>query len=220
MSSSWVYVLCDGSYDPGNGYFYVGSTRRLFTRFKEHAQGKGSNATSSFNYPFLVALYKTDEENRYTKENEITLQLMKLNSNPYKIRGGSWTNHGLTKNYFKQPTKLLQETCMPVVCKCNMPCISFYKNKKLYFQCSLQFHKWIYEFGTGNDEEINGIILNTGCDFMKEQKDVVQENEPNTCDCGNFCGNNFNCSTCVYKSIQTIQNNRIPSNIKIVDEDN
>lgn len=213
--TSYVYVLTTGN-NPNNfrdEYYYVGVTKRLFTRFEEHQTGYGSLVTNKFKYNLLTALYKVEEEEkRCFLENKITLQLMKISDNPWKIRGGSWTNHGITKFDFKQPKALL-DVEVPILCRCEMPAIKFESKGKTFFKCSLNYYNWI------NNYEL-AVKSTGGCDFFKHITELVPTKEPNKClQCKDFCGERKVCVPCSSKFYNSIKVEKYFSNIKIIDEE-
>jgi predicted GIY-YIG superfamily endonuclease len=214
MPSSWVYVLSQGdNLNFRNEYYYVGVTNRLFTRLNEHQTGKGSLVTNKFKYNILTALYKVEEEEkRRFLEDKITLQLMKISDNPWKIRGGSWTNHGITKFDFKQPKALL-DVDLPILCRCEMPAIKFERNGKIFFKCSLDYYNWI------NNYEL-AVESTGGCDFFKHITEVRFEKDPNKClQCTDLCGEREICVPCASKFYKSRKVENYFSNTKIVDED-
>lgn len=187
MTKSWVYIL-----DDGTGWFYVGTTDRLFRRMREHAQGKGAKVTSKFFYGYLVGLYKLGEKdevnNRLDIENLITLQLMKLQDNPKKVRGGNYCKHGLDDNAWDLPLaciKKLKSCEMPVVCECGLPANKFNsRNGEVFYKCAISSASWI-------NEEDFPISIADPCTFFKFAINATKADEPNfclTCDvpCGQF----------------------------------
>jgi len=181
----WVYVISNDA----ETYFYVGVTQRLFKRLYEHSKSSGALATKSYEYDKLVALYDAgyvDEittEDRLRKEDLVTLQLMKLVPNWYKVRGGRWTTHGISKQY-KSP-KETREVPMPVVCDCGFPA-ELYGNT---YMCSLRKNDWIYQFDLA-------LYQNEPCEFRIWKDKCNVSPEPNYCLCGNLCGSFPTCYTC------------------------
>ena len=96
MTKTWLYVLRSITHHPIFGqqaYYYVGMTYRLVRRMNEHFEGKGSNATLSFCYDEIVAVYQIDDEEQHDHrlENILTLQLMKLKGKLWwQVKGGKW----------------------------------------------------------------------------------------------------------------------------------
>lgn len=67
MKKCYLYILlCD------NGSYYIGSTRSLLKRFKEHQMGLGSNYTSH-NLPVVLVYFEL-----HTTKNEAYLREMQL----------------------------------------------------------------------------------------------------------------------------------------------
>ena len=49
----WVYILkCI------DDYYYVGETKRLYRRFREHQEGFGGTNTSTYTPESIVSIYK------------------------------------------------------------------------------------------------------------------------------------------------------------------
>ena len=178
---------------------------------KEHAEGNGANATSQFFYHNLVGLYKLghkdDVNNRLDIENEITLQIMKLQNNPVKVRGGNWCKHGLNGNEWDMPLKKLKECEMPVVCDCKLPANKIIsKNGEVYYKCAISSADWI-------NEEDFPLNIAESCKFFKSEKYAKKEDEPNFCKTCNIpCGNFLTC----YTHKPCIVNNRNLNFIEIV----
>jgi predicted GIY-YIG superfamily endonuclease len=194
MPKVWLYVLL--SVSKGKPWYYVGQTERLFQRMSEHANKTGSHATSLFRYKKLVGLYcigdaeDTCRSERLIKENELTLQMMKLQDNPYRVRGGSWCSHGITQD-FNPPIKKLKEICMPVICHCKLPA----KKKFGNFVCALADASWI-NFNR-DDWPMDSI---EPCTFNVNEIFVKNEAEPNYClVCEVPCGNFSTCFSCKKK---------------------
>jgi len=187
MSRSWVYIL-KGS----NDYYYVGTTNRLLRRLKEHVNGNGAKVTKNFCYNILVGLYKVgniddlESGERENLENVITLQLMKLQQNPKKVRGGLWTTHGVedkTWEFSKQLIEKLKKQKMPVICGCGVPALKT-ENK---YVCSISHNIWI------NKNLPEGICINYECDY-EESLEAELEKEPNYCFICNIpCGSSDSC---------------------------
>jgi hypothetical protein len=160
----------------------------------EHATQAGSLATSAFKYKKLVALYcigdaqDISKSERLIRENELTLQLKKLQDNPYRVRGGSWTTHGIIKDY-NPPIEKLKKTCMPVICYCKVPAK---KNFNKYV-CGLTDAKWIQNLD--NDKwPLSSIEI---CAFNVNEIDAKIEDEPNFCSmCEIPCGKFLTCFPC------------------------
>lgn len=104
----WVYVLSYYGADSNVHVYYVGQTKRLFRRLREHCEGRGGVNTSDCYAPLgycLEALYKVDSNIRimnelnetiidvYDFENYITKQYMKplvAYEGIHKVRGGGY----------------------------------------------------------------------------------------------------------------------------------
>jgi hypothetical protein len=195
MPKAWLYVLCCEAKN-SKSWYYVGETERLFRRMCEHAKGSGSIATSSFKYRKLVGLYcigdseDISKNERRKQEDDLTLQIMKLQDNPYRVRGGKWTSHGITRD-FVPPIKELKEICMPVICNCKLPA----KKKGNNYVCALSDATWI---DCDNDNwPLNPIEL---CTFNVNQKFAKVEDNPNFClSCEIPCGKFSKCFSCKQK---------------------
>jgi predicted GIY-YIG superfamily endonuclease len=216
MPRTWVYVLKDenGFSDYGT-WFYVGVTRRLISRFKEHSSLRGGSlATKMFPYNELVALYNVGDESmsdvdRRTYEDRITLQLMKLASNPRHVRGGRWTTHGITGTW-NEPEEL-DKTPMPVVCECNLPAKSFIsKNGQEFYTCPMKNLTWLTE----NDDF--PLQYGNGCNFFVPEWKASRAREPNRClTCRRLCGKYANC----YEHSLRFQKENMEMNIVVMDSD-
>lgn len=177
MSCSWVYIL-----KGFNDYYYVGTTDRLIRRLKEHATGKGAKTTKQFKYNELVGLYKVgsidelDFKEREKLEDIITLQLMKLQKNPKKVRGGQWTTHGVNEedwDFSKNLINKLKCQDMPVSCHCKLPALRIQDK----YVCSIAHNSWINEI---LDDAEFGIFTNSSCTF-NEPLSANKSDEPNYC---------------------------------------
>ena len=189
MTRVWLYVIHNES--KGKPWYYVGQTERLLRRMEEHSNQTGSNATSMYKYRNLVGLYNIGDardisiSERLIKENELTLQLMKLQDNPYRVRGGSWSNHGITRD-FTPPIKKLKDICMPIICYCKLPAKKRFNN----YVCALKDAEWI-------DAETLPLNLNKTCTFNVREIFAKPENEPNFCSlCEIPCGKFSTCFNC------------------------
>jgi predicted GIY-YIG superfamily endonuclease len=210
MPKVWIYIL-ENKYR-NKSFYYVGQTERLFRRFQEHFENTGSMATNKFNYDNLVSLYclgnscQITQSERLQFENQITLQLMKLQDNPFRVRGGSWTCHGLNDKEWNPPLKKLLDTSMPVLCYCGMPagkskCGNFYR-------CCMDASKWIHP------NSIKIYMNNKSCNFEINCEIAKLAEEPNYCQtCQIPCGQYNMCYNC--KQIENEKKNII-ENIEII----
>jgi len=64
----WVYILkCS------DDYYYVGETKRLYTRFWEHQEGNGGINTTTYKPENIVAIYKVSTLNMFFEYNNIVM---------------------------------------------------------------------------------------------------------------------------------------------------
>jgi hypothetical protein len=62
----WVYILqCN------NNYYYVGETKRLYSRFWEHNEGAGGLNTSTYEPENIIAIYKVSSLSKFFDYDEI-----------------------------------------------------------------------------------------------------------------------------------------------------
>jgi predicted GIY-YIG superfamily endonuclease len=73
----WIYILkCYDNYtDNVDCIYYVGQTKRLYSRFWEHAGGCGGTNTSVFTPQELVAIYKVSEISKFINYNETIINI-------------------------------------------------------------------------------------------------------------------------------------------------
>ena len=208
--ATWVYVLQDRG-----KFFYVGVTKRLLQRLKEHCSIRGgSYATSVFDYDSLVGIYKIGDDDmkdteRRKYEDRITLQLMKLHRNgPGYVRGGRWTLH---YHYdFEEPADL-SHTDMPVICNCKLPAASFLSKTGFRFFCCPRKHmSWLTR------DESFPMKYSDPCDFFVPEWKAHPAAEPNRCStCNQLCGPYRTCfKHSFYMERQNIQNSFV-----VVDSD-
>ena len=77
----WVYILkCQ------DDYYYVGETKRLYTRFWEHDEGKGCLNTSIYIPEEIVSIYKVSTLGKFFEYNNI---VMNKNCNIYFNRSNT-----------------------------------------------------------------------------------------------------------------------------------
>lgn len=86
----WIYILkcydCDDCDGIGESIHYVGQTKRLYSRFWEHASGCGGTNTSVFTPQELVAIYKVSEISKFINYNE---KIININND----KNLEWTYH-------------------------------------------------------------------------------------------------------------------------------
>ena len=86
----WIYILkcydCDDCDGIGESIYYVGQTKRLYSRFWEHASGCGGTNTSVFTPQELVAIYKVSEISKFINYNE---KIININND----KNLEWTYH-------------------------------------------------------------------------------------------------------------------------------
>lgn len=192
MPQTWIYVLRSST-----RYFYVGQTDRLIRRMKEHTTGRGALCTREFCYDHLVGLYKLGDSEDFSEfetrqvEDNITLQLMKIQDNPRRVRGGRWTLHGITQDWNAIPISELKTCPMPVVCDCGMPAERFTsKQGQEYYRCSLSNTGWI-------DTDSFPVSVEPACSFFIAANKAVPSSEPNYCPvCAAPCGHWHDCLKC------------------------
>lgn len=127
----WVYVLEQQT--RRGRYFYVGSTRCLFLRLKQHEEGTGAVCTRKFTYNIIVALYKIGDGTHLEVERDITLKLMHMFGKQWWIvRGGPWCS--TYKNRIK-PRLTKHVKTQINVCRCGMP--------KINSACPKQKLRWL-----------------------------------------------------------------------------
>lgn len=195
----WVYIL--GGHD---NYYYVGTSKNLFQRLTNHERGNGSRATQEYEYNKLVGLYKLQKCKSYLTtreslnfENKITLQMMKLNEDPCKVRGGNWCTHGLEGNSSKLPSSCIQKLRlepMPVVCHCKIPAVL--EDGK--YVCSLKNALWITKKAWYSEVSLE---IGCPCSFEVPMTHSVPHKEPNYCTlCSVPCSVFQNCGLHVQKT--------------------
>lgn len=190
-NNTWLYVLSNGGSEDSinrvndlKTYFYVGQTTNLIKRLEQHERGDGAMATRTFSYQWLEAVYNlgpTDDVfyDRLAKEDELTLQLMKLTGQPFHVRGGRWTLHGLTRD-FQQPAQL-KDIALPFVCDCGLPASKISSSKGVFYKCPRPGDFW-------HDKILSHDTLEP-CEFFKPAwKCVPPVVQHATCsECGNIC---------------------------------
>lgn len=79
----WVYILqCE------DGYFYVGQTSRLYTRFWEHQNGLGGLNTTIYPPKNIVCIYSVDRLGKFFD------YIKKINTNDYNLNYNIYFNSG------------------------------------------------------------------------------------------------------------------------------
>lgn len=76
----WIYILkCYEEDDEDNDYvYYVGQTKRLYSRFWEHGKGNGGKNTNIYTPQEIVALYKVYEIHKFINYNK---KIININNN-------------------------------------------------------------------------------------------------------------------------------------------
>lgn len=99
----WVYILkCE------DNHFYVGETKRLYTRFWEHINGNGSLNTSIYKPENIVAIYKVNVISNFIKYNNITIddhvvyKNSALNIIKYWDKSDEQDEHFIAENYITE----------------------------------------------------------------------------------------------------------------------
>ena len=180
----WIYVLKSNAC---GGWYYVGVTKNLKRRLRQHLFGTGAQCTKRWKFRTLVALYKCPFNDRGRLEQIITHRWMAAMPNQewWRVRGGahcsileernSQTKPPLTflrkiKNHYHriQPTNL-DDNCRGIShdpylftqCSCGFPCaLSSDGFEKSFLVCPSA--KW---FNTTS----NKIYLSDhSCDFRME----------------------------------------------------
>jgi len=96
----WIYILkCYNNCDDGSIY-YVGQTKRLYSRFWEHNDGRGGINTSVYTPQELVAIYKVSEISKFIDYNE---KITDINND----KNLEWTYH----TGFNNPYWVLNNWC-------------------------------------------------------------------------------------------------------------
>lgn len=157
----WIYVLNDDI----TNMIYIGETKRLYTRLRDHANKNGANVTKEMEDMKLIALYKVDLNMEFEKldnyldlENEITNYYISLN-NEMEVYGGSKTC--INKEY-----KIVSYNSIRPVCYCKLPCEVYSQNDNYIFTCPYKNVKYMVEF---LPEELD--IFFNSCDFYHKIKD-------------------------------------------------
>lgn len=65
MGKHWIYVIRSEEFEEDEETIYIGQTRRLYRRFFEHMNGKGSVNTSSFESTRLIGIYNVIENEAF-----------------------------------------------------------------------------------------------------------------------------------------------------------
>lgn len=155
---TWLYVLSC----PNEDYMYVGMTYRLVTRLNEHITGHGAEATSTWDYNTIQAIYKIDdiEQHNHSLEDDLTLKIMKGRGESWwKIRGGRW--HQTSRR--EKPQQLIDLKEYPETCCCHYPVvIKISKQGRKYSSCPRRDVDWLQ--GKISDEYA---IAEGECDYFR-----------------------------------------------------
>ena len=108
MISLFLYVL---SLDSGK--YYVGKTKDIVRRIKEHRDGIGSKWTRAYSLISLEHWFQMDSD----LEDELTLAVMKKHG-VENVRGGSWTKRKLSRQVIKHLKETVSSTNQIFAAKC------------------------------------------------------------------------------------------------------
>ena len=209
MSYTWVYVLSSETRD-GKKWYYVGKTHRLGQRLREHANQRGALATTEFEYSTIEALYKITPGhfNRIEEEDDLTLQLMCAVDNPYRVRGGRWTTHGIVGEYSQsrkaqlefEVKQLVSSGCVRL-CKCKLPIERVWSDKHQieYATCPRKNVRWYSQIAHLEQYEFNV----DACDLFKPLESI-KPHTPSFCEeCKCLTGTSVfaRCFSCEHKKL-------------------
>ena len=158
---TWIYV-----FECANSITYIGTTDRLFRRFNEHTNERGSKVTMKFKPQKLLALYiyeDTSTKKREALENEITKLIMFDKKSKWDtVKGGSFCG-----NVKKCPLKKDYIQTRPN-CKCGFPAQLIIKNDNYqYFRCCRR-GQWDLLIDKLDDIKIG---MDQDCNFYMDIKD-------------------------------------------------
>jgi len=161
----WVYILQCGE---KNNKIYIGETKRLYTRIKEHCKKNTGSVTTHFFYPNqIIGLYKLENATKTSAldlENTITEMYMQYMGSKWEnVFGGKYHvgfrpyEHPSANKEFSRP-----------FCDCGVPADKKEFNDKKYWRCAKK-NIWngLQEYVT-NELEFESQHTCEPCRFYKE----------------------------------------------------
>ena len=97
----WIYILkCYDNYTENDHcIYYVGETKRLYTRFWEHVSGQGGTNTSFYTPRELVAIYKVSEISKFINYNEKIININNRETQVHHYHTGFNNPHYILNNW-------------------------------------------------------------------------------------------------------------------------